>query len=107
MRNDQIETPASFFEVDPKQLVEIPFVDQNGEDLGSFHVDRNQTVGEMIHEIVEESGLPTKNPDGSPKRYEGYQKGQKLPPTRSVNESDLESESPIEVYPSVVTGEAG
>ena len=78
MRNDQVETPAPFFEVDAAQVVEIPFVDQNGEDLGSFQVDRDQTVGQMIHEIVEESGLPTDNPDGSPKRYEGYQIGEKL-----------------------------
>ena len=88
-------------------LVEIPFVDQNGEDLGSFQVDREQNVGEMIREIVEESGLPTDNPDGSPRRYEGYQNGRKLPPTRSVNESDLESETPVEIYPSVVTGATG
>ena len=39
-------------------VLEIPFADQNGEDLGSFYVDPDQKVSEMIQEIVQESGLP-------------------------------------------------
>lgn len=85
-------------------VLELPFADHNGEDLGSYSVDAEETVGQMVQEIVEESGLPLRNPDGSPRRYEAFQGGRKLAPASRVREAELRPGVAIEVYPSVVTG---
>ena len=85
-------------------LLEVPFVDQNGEDLGSFHLDDTQTVSEIVREVVAESGLPSRDPKGLEKRYEGFQAGRKLAPTSTAREAGLVTGEAIEVYPSVMTG---
>ena len=85
-------------------LLEVPFVDQNGEDLGSFHLEDTQTVSEIIREVVAESGLPSRDPKGQEKRYEGFQGGRKLAPTSTAREAGLATGEAVEVYPSVMTG---
>ena len=85
-------------------LLELSFVDQNGEDLGSYHVEDTQTVSEIIRDVVAESGLPSRNLNEKAKRYEGFQGGRKLAPTNTVREAMLETDEAIEVYPSVMTG---
>ncbi len=85
-------------------LLEVPFVDQNGEDLGSFHLEDTQIVSEIIQEVVAESGLPSRGPNGEEKRYEGFQGGRKLAPTSTAREAGLATGEAIEVYPSVMTG---
>jgi hypothetical protein len=100
----EIRQPQETIEPGPNPLVEVPFTDQNGEDLGTFWVDPEQKIGELVREIVEESGLPTKNPNGSPRRYEAYRKDRKLPASTPLREVDISGDESIEIYPSVVTG---
>ena len=102
---------ASAFQTEPHEtephevaLLEVPFVDQNGEDLGSYHLEDTQTVSEIIREVVAESGLPSRDPNGQEKRYEGFQGGRKLAPTSTAREAGLQTGEAIEVYPSVMTG---
>jgi len=104
MQDVDIRQTKEKYETDENPLVEVPFADQNGEDLGTFWVDREQKIGELVREIVEESGLPTKNPNGSSRRYEAYRKGQKLPASTTLREVDISGDESIEIYPSVVTG---
>ncbi len=87
-------------------VLDIPFVDQNGDDLGNFHVDPVLTVAEMIQEVVEESGLPLHNHDGSPRKYEGFHGGRKLAPSAPVRDQVVDPKSTVEVVPSVTTGRA-
>jgi hypothetical protein len=88
-------------------LATICFHDHSGADLGGFSIDPERTVAEMLEDVVEESGLPRTNWDGSPKRYEAYHRGRKLSPDLVARDCGIEDEEPVEIFPSVVTGSNG
>ena len=97
-----IPTPSGLAEA---ALPTILFADHSGADLGGFSVDPGLTVGEMLEDVVAESGLPRSNWDGSPKRYEAYHKGRKLSPDLVARDCGItEDDEPVEIFPSVVTG---
>ena len=82
----------------------LAFCDHSGAELGGFSIDPELTVAEMLEDVVEESGLPSTNWDGSPKRYEAYHRGRKLSPEARARDCGFEDEEPVEIFPSVTTG---
>ena len=98
MRNDEVQQVAELFEIDKQDVVEIAVKDGNGEDLGRYMVESGETVGTLIEEIVEDSGLPSK------RKYEAYHRGRKLAPSSSVREAGIRPGDSVEVFPSVTTG---
>ena len=88
-------------------VLEVSFNDQNGDDLGSLFFEPDQTVQEMIEDIVRESQLPTLTPDGARRSYEAYSGGAKLAPSDTVGQAGITTEEAVEIYPTVVTGAGG
>lgn len=101
MSSPTVQSPSDIFELEEESFLELGFRDQHGADLGSFALDPDQTVAEVIEEVVGDSGLPTEQ-----KRYEAYHRGRKIPSDATVAEAGVRPGESVELFPTVSTGAA-
>jgi hypothetical protein len=104
MENASIQQTGESLESTGNPLVEIPLTDHTGDDLGTFWLDPSQTVSELVELAVTETELPRTNPNGTPRRYEAYRNGVKLPASSILRDLDVNPQVPIEIQRSVMTG---